>query len=41
MSTRELPGNSSFLSFSGVLSIVPVTIQLPDLDSQTEFNFAR
>jgi Uma2 family endonuclease len=41
MSTKELPGNSSFLSFFGVLSIVPVTIQLPDLDSQTEFNLAR
>jgi hypothetical protein len=41
MSTKELPGNSSFLSFFGVLSVVPVTIQLPDLDSQTEFNLAR
>jgi hypothetical protein len=41
MSTKELDGNSSFLTFFGVVSIVPVTIQLPDLDSQTEFNLAR
>jgi Uma2 family endonuclease len=41
MSTKELRANSSFLSFFGVLSMVPVTIQLLDVDSQTEFNLAR
>jgi hypothetical protein len=29
------------LPFFGVPFVVPITIELPDLDSQTEFNLAR
>jgi Uma2 family endonuclease len=31
----------AFFCCSGVFSLVPITIELPDLDSQTKFNLAR